>query len=257
MTTETTSFHDAETVVEHATGMDEDAIQSSFAIHAVYVYQWPVRIWHWVNALAIVALCITGYFIGTPLPTISGEASERFLMGYIRFVHFTAGYIVAVGFVVRIYVAFVGNYHAKEMFTIPFTRKAFWREVLYMVKWYTFQVPRPHRYVGHNPMSRLAMVTFSVVLTLMIITGLAMYGEGTMPGSWANVLFSSWVIPLFGGNSFTLHTVHHFGMWAIVLFVMIHVYAAVREDIVGRQSVISTMISGYRFFKEDKVVSRH
>jgi len=30
---------------------------------AVYVYQTPVRIWHWVNALAITVLAITGYLI--------------------------------------------------------------------------------------------------------------------------------------------------------------------------------------------------
>lgn len=32
----------------------------------VYVWQLPVRIFHWVNALCIVILCITGYIIGNP-----------------------------------------------------------------------------------------------------------------------------------------------------------------------------------------------
>ena len=39
---------------------------------AVYVYEAPIRIWHWVNALAITVLCVTGYFIGSPLPTVAG-----------------------------------------------------------------------------------------------------------------------------------------------------------------------------------------
>jgi Ni/Fe-hydrogenase 1 B-type cytochrome subunit len=34
-----------------------------------------------------------------------------------------------------------------------------------------------------------------------------------------------------------------------VIFVVLHVYAAIREDIMGRQSMVSTMISGYRTFK--------
>jgi Ni/Fe-hydrogenase 1 B-type cytochrome subunit len=42
-------------------------------------------------------------------------------------------------------------------------------------------------------------------------------------------------------------------MWLTVAFITIHVYAAIREDILGRQSIISTMISGYRFFREPKV----
>jgi len=31
-----------------------------------------------------------------------------------------------------------------------------------------------------------------------------------------------------------------------------HVYAALREDIMSRQSLISTMISGERMFKDDR-----
>jgi Ni,Fe-hydrogenase I cytochrome b subunit len=30
-------------------------------------------------------LAITGYFIGSPLPSMSGEASDFYVMGYIRF----------------------------------------------------------------------------------------------------------------------------------------------------------------------------
>jgi Ni/Fe-hydrogenase 1 B-type cytochrome subunit len=39
-------------------------------------------------------------------------------------------------------------------------------------------------------------------------------------------------------------------MWGMVLFVMTHLYTAIREEIMGRQSMVSTMISGYRTFKD-------
>ena len=32
----------------------------------VYVWELPVRIYHWLNALSIVVLIITGYLIGNP-----------------------------------------------------------------------------------------------------------------------------------------------------------------------------------------------
>jgi Ni/Fe-hydrogenase 1 B-type cytochrome subunit len=41
-------------------------------------------------------------------------------------------------------------------------------------------------------------------------------------------------------------------MWYLITFIMIHVYVAIREDIMSRQSLISTMISGWRMFKDDK-----
>ena len=101
---------------------------------AVYVYEAPLRLWHWINAFSIIVLCITGYFIGSPLPTLSGEASDHFLMGYIRFAHFTAGYIFAIGFLFRIYWAFAGNEHARQLFMPPFFKREWWGGVWHETK---------------------------------------------------------------------------------------------------------------------------
>jgi len=220
-------------------------------VQSVYVYEAPLRLWHWINALAILVLCVTGYFIGSPLPSLPGEASQHFLMGYIRFAHFAAGYIFAIGFLARIYWAFVGNHHARQMFILPLFDKEWWGEVLYELRWYLFLEKEPNKYIGHNPLAQLAMFFFMVFgTTFMIITGFALYAEGTGMGSWQDQLFG-WVIPLFG-QSQDVHTYHHLGMWAMVIFVMIHIYAAVREDIMSRQSLVSTMISGHRMFKDQR-----
>lgn len=217
---------------------------------AVYVYEWPVRLWHWVNAAAIIALMISGFLIGSPPPTVMGEASQHFGFGDIRMIHFIAGQIMAVGFVLRVWFAFVGNHHAKQMFIPPVWSKRWWGEVVFEGRWYLFLEKTPKKYIGHNPLAQLAMFTLFVLPAFaMIITGMAIYGEGA--GGLAEGLFSSWVIPLFG-NSFNVHTVHHWGMWVLVVFAIVHIYAAIREDIMSRQSLISTMISGWRMFKDDK-----
>ncbi len=239
----------AKTNLAEVTGIDEGAVASAAKVRSVYVYEAPVRVWHWVNALAISVLCVTGYLIGSPLPSLSGEASSHFMMGYIRFAHFAAAYVFAVGLIGRVYWAFVGNQHAREMVTLPVLRLAYWREVWAMFSWYLFLRPRPNQYVGHNPMARLMMFTgYFLVSLFMLVTGFAMYGEGLQTGSWADRMFG-WVIPLLG-QSQGVHTWHHLGMWALVLFVIVHIYAAIREDIMGRQSIVSTMISGYRTFKD-------
>jgi Ni/Fe-hydrogenase 1 B-type cytochrome subunit len=51
------------------------------ARQTIYVYEALVRLWHWVNAFCIVALCLSGYFIGSPLPSVPGEASQNFQIG--------------------------------------------------------------------------------------------------------------------------------------------------------------------------------
>lgn len=227
-----------------------DVTERPKRLSAVYVYEAPVRLWHWINAASILVLAVTGYFIGSPLPTMSGEASSHFLMGYIRFAHFTAAYVFAIGFLVRIYWAFVGNHHARQLFRFPFWSGAYWKGLIGEVRWYAFLEKRPKKYVGHNPLAQFAMFWFITVMTIfMIFTGFALYSEGAGPGSWQDTLFG-WVIPLFG-QSMDVHTWHHMGMWVIIVFVMIHVYAAIREDIMSRQSIVSTMISGTRTFKDD------
>ena len=109
----------------------------------------------------------------------------------------------------------------------------------------------PRKYTGHNPLALLTMhFMFVWGMFFMIFTGFALYGEGAGAGSWAHSLFSSWLIPLMG-QSMDVHTWHHFGMWWIITFAMIHIYVAVREDIMSRQSIISSMISGWRNFKDE------
>ena len=221
---------------------------------AIYVYEAPLRLWHWTNALSIVVLAITGWLIGSPLPTMPGEASANFLMGYIRFAHFTAAYIFIIGFVFRIYWALVGNHHARQVFLPSIFKKSWWSGVWHEIRWYAFTVREPRKYTGHNPLATLFMHIMLIWGSVfMIFTGLALYGEGEQAGSWQHEMFSSWIIPLFG-QSQDVHTWHHLGMWYILVFVIIHIYVAIREDIMSRQSLISTMVSGWRMFKDSRNV---
>ena len=72
---------------------DAEDLASASRQTSVYVYEAPLRIWHWVNALAILVLCGTGYLIGSPPPSMQiAEATHQFVFGYIRFAHFAAGW---------------------------------------------------------------------------------------------------------------------------------------------------------------------
>lgn len=218
---------------------------------AVYVYEAPVRLWHWITAFGVLTLVITGFLIGRPPPSVSGEAIDHYLMGYIRFAHFAAAYVVTLAFIGRIYWAFVGNHHSRELFLVPIHRKRWWGELWHEIRWYLFLERTPKKYIGHNPLGQLIMFgVFVVGMVFMIITGFALYSEGTGVGSWQDQLFG-WVIPLFG-QSQDVHTWHRLGMWFMVIFILTHVYVAVREDIMSRQSMTSTMVSGWRLFKDDR-----
>ena len=62
---------------------------SSGPLEPVYVYEAPVRLWHWVTMLASSCSAATGYLIGSPPPAIGGEADDSFFFGWIRMIHMT------------------------------------------------------------------------------------------------------------------------------------------------------------------------
>ena len=40
-------------------------------------------------------------------------------------------------------------------------------------------------------------------------------------------------------------------MWYLLVFSLIHIYMVFRQDIMGRSTIVSTMISGIRMFKDE------
>src|SRR5512141_1021126 len=72
-------------------------------LQQVYVYEAPVRIWHWVMMISMIVLVATGYLIGSPWSGPSREATFSYFFGNVRLIHFLAGAVFVVAFVVRVY----------------------------------------------------------------------------------------------------------------------------------------------------------
>jgi Ni/Fe-hydrogenase 1 B-type cytochrome subunit len=219
--------------------------------HAVYVWEAPVRLWHWVMMLAMFVLIGTGFLIGVPPPSVGGEASFNFWFGYIRFLHFAAGYVFAVMFVLRVYWAIVGNKYAREIFIVPYSMltPTFWRGFFNDVWFYLYVRKEPGSYEGHNPMAALAMFFMYLLGTAwMILSGFALYGEGAGMDAWQFRYFTAWLQPLVG-DSQALHTWHRLGMWYLIVFALVHMYMVVRQDVFTQETIISTMINGWRVKK--------
>ncbi len=219
-------------------------------LEPVYVYEAPVRLWHWVMMLAMVFLAGTGYLIGSPPPAIGGEATFSYFFGYIRMIHFIAAMIFIVAFLVRIYWAFVGNRSARAIFLPPVWSLRWWKGLFSQLAYYLFLRKEPDLWVGHNPLAQLAMFAMYTLGTIFIIvTGLSLYAEQWGWGTpWMNAF--GWVFVLFGDPQM-VRTLHHLAMWYLLLFAIIHIYMVFREDIMSGESVVGTMINGIRMWKRE------
>jgi Ni/Fe-hydrogenase b-type cytochrome subunit len=214
----------------------------------IQLWNWPIRTMHWLAALSILTLCVTGLYIGRPYFLTSGDTSSHFLMGWMRFIHFlAAGVLVATG-VVRIYWLFAGNRFERWRALFPVSGKD-WKNLVKQVKFYLLIKPEkaPH-YLGHNPLQQFAYTGLYLVALVSVVTGFALYGQSN-PGGLFYRLFN-W-ISLFGGMSF-VRFVHHILTWVYLIFLPIHIYLAVRADLLERTGAISSVISGGKFVPMDR-----
>jgi len=214
-----------------------------------YVWQLPVRFYHWINALCIVVLSVTGYLIGNP-PAIqrAAEASFGYWFGIVRFIHFVAAFLFFFNFAFRIYWGFVGNKYSRWYHFIPFKKKQ-WAEILQVLKIDIMQVTnKPLVSVGHNSLASLTYFLTFIVFLLQSLTGFGLYAA--MSDSWFPQLFV-WIVPLLGGDM-GIRNIHHVLMWFFILFAVVHVYLVAYHDYIERNGVTSSMIGGWKLVnKED------
>jgi Ni/Fe-hydrogenase 1 B-type cytochrome subunit len=219
----------------------------------VHVWELPVRLYHWINALCITALCITGYLIGAPLAIVNGtEAYFNYWFGTVRFIHFIAAFLFFFNFLFRIYWGFTGNEFSRWYNFIPLKRCQ-WTEIINVIKVDVLQITnRQIDSIGHNSLASLIYFVTFLIFLLQCLTGFGMYAA--MSNAFLPKLFS-WVVPLLGGDM-RVRQIHHLLMWGFILFAIVHIYLVFYHDYIERRGVTSSMIGGWKFIEED-VIQRH
>jgi Ni/Fe-hydrogenase 1 B-type cytochrome subunit len=211
-------------------------------LERVYVWEWPVRLSHWLIVGSIVVLAITGIYIGNPFLPVPGEATRHFVMGLIKSIHFVAAMVFTLAVVSRLLWMFAGNPYARWNQFIPTTvarMKGIWNTASF----YAFLKRDSPSFVGHNP---LAGAVYTVVFFLyisMIVTGLAMAAANAHVGSLLESF--QFLIPWFGGLQLA-RFLHHIGMWLIIGFSAHHVWSSFLVGSVEKSSLIDSIFTGYK-----------
>ncbi|MHB8247569.1 MAG: cytochrome b/b6 domain-containing protein [Acidithiobacillus sp.] len=202
------------------------ATDTRYILHPV----WDplLRALHWWMALAIMAQ----FTSGTILLTLGNDMSDA-LMGKIDIVHYYGGYAFAAGLVLRIIWLFVGPPTARWRDLLPLTpaQRRIWRETLLC---YLSGFRRPiSAYRGHNAFAGPAYLAFFVIAAAQVILGITL---SLMSDSEA--------------MTSPLMTIHEWGFFLLLAFVIIHVALVIAHEIAGRHGLISAMIHGHKGFTE-------
>lgn len=207
-----------------------------------------LRSFHWIMVACMVVLFTTGLYIGDPgFGGLIGKEPTQlvgsvFSMSFIRKLHFIAAGVLIAACFLRIYGAI--RYRGDRLLP-KFWRASYWKGLWYAIKHYLF-IPGEEKVFMRNSLARTAYALVYIALVLVIVTGLAMF-SAIRPDSWLAVVFGP-INNIF--TEYVVHLIHHICAWFFVIFAIAHIYLAFRADYTENNGEVSSMISGYKFFKD-------
>ncbi len=222
-------------------------------IRVRYVFGPFTRAAHWVRVGLIAWFVLSGLYLADPYlaRNVSTPTAFAFLQAHVRGWHVLGGWLLIALTLVRIYeflfvkrAGGLGVGSEIAMWRVMFDLRA-WRGQLA----YYLLLRRDHPrflYSNYGPLQYFTYFILYVLLVCISLTGImlaAPYQDAGLAGTLAHALDPLQVT--LGGLA-TVRRLHHWFMWGIVWFSVLHVYMVVWNSIRGRTMEIEAMISGYK-----------
>jgi Ni/Fe-hydrogenase 1 B-type cytochrome subunit len=215
-------------------------------VTALYVWQYPIRLFHWGLVISIGVLSFTGYYIHDPF--IVGQVQHPFLMAWFRFVHEAFGMIFIALFLMRIYLFFGGNRWIGWRQYVPRSAAQF-KEMLEVSKFYAFIRPTPISKIGHNAMAAFSYLGIYTIVLVEILTGLVMFNW--LRHSPTLTLLVGWV-PRF--ISFpNIRLIHFLLMFIFISFGVFHVHLCMLISREEKRGLMDSIFIGYKVIPTDEL----
>src|SRR5262252_7831638 len=206
-------------------------------VSKVIVHPLTVRITHWLNALAMIIMIMSGWRIYNSDPilpfsfpvevTLGGSYegsvdihNEDGLAGALQW-HFAGMWLLTINGIVYITYGILSGHFRRSLF--PVGPAAFLRDTIAAL-----QFKLPHHYGVYNAVQRTLYLGVVALGVIMVLSGLAIWKPGQLQElTW-----------LFGGFD-VARVIHFLGMTGIVLFLIVHIALVI---IVPK--TLPTMITG-------------
>lgn len=216
-------------------------------LEPVYVWDLVVRACHWIIALSMVLLVISGLYIGRPFLEADGEAGQRFVMGWAKVLHAYSAIAFSLAVGARVLWMFLGPRCARWNQFIPVSerrRRGLWQTF----KFYIMLRPKPPMVTGHNPLAGATYVLVFVLYAVMIFTGFALY---SVSAHASYMKMWDFLLPIFGGPQ-GARWIHHVTMWLLVGFVVHHIFSALLVARVEKNGTLDSIFSGWKFLPKNR-----
>lgn len=200
-------------------------------IRRVRVWSVPLRLVHWLLALCLLALLVSGWVAG---PRLADAGPWRDL-------HLTASYLLAIGLVVRLALLFRGRTPTDRWRDLLPTSRQQWQGVRDMARFYVSlgRAPLPG-YYGHNPLWGPVYLALFGLLAVALASGVALAGADR-PSLLTLAATPGWL-------GWTLPEWHAGSARALAGAGVAHLLAVFWHDARGTASEISALVNGHKIF---------
>jgi thiosulfate reductase cytochrome b subunit len=182
----------------------------------IYLTPTPVRIWHWLNALGIVTLCVTGIQIRFPeYANIFGTYKAAIRL------HDIAGITVSISFCLWVfyYMVVARNIVKTYVPNIEDIKAGLFQQAFFYFFTYFLGKKNPHTATPDNKFNSIQKVTYFMtmflLLPLVILSGLLLMNVAPLRG---------WII-MIGGIKFLVDA-HYLIACSFFAFLCVHIYMA-------------------------------
>ena len=224
-------------------------------VRIAYRHRLPTRIWHWVNAITVIVMIMSGLMILNAHPRLYwGQYGANFDHAWIdfgprpfpgwatipssynlaaaRIWHLAFAWVLVIGLLAFLLTS-LWNRHVQRDLT-PTSSELAPQHVWHDIKAHArLNFPGGEAALRYNVLQKISYVAvIFLFLPLMILTGLAM--SPAMDAAWP------WLLDLFGGRQ-SARSIHFIIAAAILAFIVVHLVMVV---LAGPVNEIRSMISG-------------
>ncbi len=223
---------------------------------AVFVWSRNIRLFHWLNVIAVFLLMVIGVFILNS-KTLGVSVDGKILL---KTIHVSIGYIFGVNLLIRIALGFFGKNYERWNKTLPF-QQGFATELK------DFSKGEKSFYKGHNPAGKLMVAALFFLLSIQMVSGLVIAGTDIYyppfggyfaesiaidksdlttikPYSKVNVDEEAYKAMRAVRKPFI--TAHVYSFYTLLFLIPFHILGVIFTERKERTSVVSAMINGYK-----------
>jgi len=207
-------------------------------------YRWQ----HWIRALSIVVLIVTGFYIAEPFITpIPNAEPTNFMQALFRSWHIIFGFVMIAAVIFKTYLfIFTRKSKNERVAILDLLNPVVWFK---QIGYYLFISKHPHLKGAYNPLQFMAYILFYLMIFILIITGLILYVHVYHNGLGAFLYEPMRNLEVMLGGLAWVRQLHHITMWGVIIFLAIHIYLAIFNAIWGKEGGMDAIFSGMKWHR--------